>query len=359
VGKYDLSTRIIPGQKAFSLFTRRSNHRPIHGFRLRTLELRDHNPADKITKITRAAYRDTEGPLWSAFLEKVLPASEVREYLQRVIGVALLGKVIEHNLVILRGIGGNGKGTFYGAVSFALGDYADMADPEIFLERRSSSHLGEMALRGLRLAIVSESGKDRALDEARMKRLTGGDLINARFHYENPVTFTPSHLPVFITNHLPKVSGDDPAVWRRLRVVPFDVVITEAERDNSLDVKLELEADAILGWAVNGWTDYRNHANRLSEPAEVLQATSKYRTDSDDVGRFINDENWIRKSAKATTSQLYKAYQEWATQEGGEDMTSKSFGHVLDDKGFPVTSRTEKGRWRDGICVYRLDAHDA
>jgi putative DNA primase/helicase len=320
---------------------------------LRTMELHDHDPADRITKVTRAAYHaGADNSLWTTFLVKVLPDKAVREYLQRVCGVALLGKVIEHNLAILKGSGNNGKTRLYQALLYALGDYGDMADPELFMERKGSSHLGEMALRGLRLAVVSESGKDRALDEARMKRLTGGDPINARFHYQNPITFTPSHLPLFITNHLPKVNGDDPAVWRRLRVVPFDVVITEAERDVKLDEKLQLAADAVLAWAIAGWTDYRTD-ERLREPAAVLKATKQYRDESDDVGRFLDDAEWVLKqpTLKATGNQLLEAYKQWAVQDGADDVSLKAFGKILDDKGFPVTKREANGRWREGLAV--------
>ena len=320
---------------------------------LRTGEQRPHNPADGITKVTRAAYHpDTAGAVWTAFLEKVLPDNDIRDYLRRVIGVALLGMVIEHNLDILTGVGGNGKGTLYKAVCFALGDYADMADPDIFLERKSSGHVNEMALRGLRLAVVSESGRGRALDEARMKRLTGGDLINARRHYQEPVTFTPSHLPLFVTNHLPKVSGDDEAVWRRLRVIPFDVVIPDTEQDKHLDEKLQVEADAILAWAIEGWKDYRRRGEKLQEPDGVLVRTAKYRSDSDDVGRFLDDPDWVLKAPtlQATSSQLLAAYRRWAEQEGGDEIGLKEFGQALDTKGYPVTQRTGKGRWRSGIA---------
>jgi putative DNA primase/helicase len=332
---------------------------------LRTMTTYDHDPADRITKITKGAYRQSGSPAtvgadWTSFLDKVLPDGEVRDYLQRVSGVALFGKVIEQNLTILKGSGNNGKTRFYQALMFAFGDYASMTDPDLFLERKSSSHLGEMALRGLRLAIVSESGKGRAIDEARMKRLTGGDQINARFHYQNPVTFDPNHLPLFITNHLPKVSGDDPAVWRRLRVVPFDVVITPAERDSQLEEKLQLEADAVLAWAIAGWKTYTASNNNLGEPEGVIAATRRYRSDSDDVGRWFDDNSWVTVNSdlrapgsllKSTTKQLHDGYLHWARQEGGDNSISlKAFGDILDAKGFPVTHRTEQGRWRSGIC---------
>jgi putative DNA primase/helicase len=323
-----------------------------------TYDLRDgtyrhHDPADRITKVTRAACRtEAIDVTWTPFLEKVLPDEEIRNYLRRVIGVALLGKVIEHILVILTGVGSNGKGTFYKALNFAFGDYADMADPELFMDRKGAHPTGDMALRGRRLVVVSESGRDRALDEARMKRLVGGDTIMARLLYHDFVTFEPSHLALFVTNHLPKVAGDDQAVWRRLRVALFDVVITEQDRDKHLEEKLEAEADAILAWAIAGWRDYRDRDEKLCEPPAVLVATRNYRTASDDVGRFLDDEDWCLKAPtlKATTGKLHERYLRWASQEGADDMALKSFGQALDVKGYPVTTRTSAGRWRDGLA---------
>ena len=199
------------------------------------------------------------GTEWTAFLQRVLPDESVREYLQRIIGVALLGKVIEHVLAILIGTGRNGKSTFYEAVCHALGDYAHAADPELFMLRHNAHPVGEMDLLGRRLVVVSESGEDRRLDEANVKRLTGGDPINARYMHKNPVVFTPSHLPLLITNHLPKVSDDSPAIWSRLRVIPFDVFIPEHEQDTGLADTLQAEADAVLAWSLR-------RLDRIPEP---------------------------------------------------------------------------------------------
>lgn len=214
---------------------------------LRTLELRPHRPADRITKVCRGAYRPEAGsPRWDAFLTRVLPDDDVRAFLQRLVGVGLLGEVREHVLPILTGVGANGKSVFDKAIRYMLGDYSLTAEPDLFMHREGAHPTGEMDLRGVRWAVVSESDKDRRLAEATMKRLTGGDTIRARRMRQDFVEFTPSHTPLLITNHLPKVSGDDEAVWRRLRVVPFDVVIPEREQDRELDARLQLEADGIL-----------------------------------------------------------------------------------------------------------------
>jgi putative DNA primase/helicase len=325
---------------------------------LRTGEDRPHDPHDLITKVTRAGYDRTAcGPNWSAFVEKVLPYKDIREYLQRVSGVALVGRVTEHILPILTGIGANGKTTFCSAFEFALGDYASTVDPDLFMERKSNHPTSEMGLRGLRLAIVSESGRGRALDEPRVKRLTGGDTITARYLYSDFVSFSASHTAFLTTNHLPRVSGDDDAIWRRVRLIPFTVVVSDADRDGYLGAKLEAEADAVLTWAVNGWIDYQARGYRLDEPQGVLVATGKYRNDSDDVGRFLADEQWVRQAPtlKATTTEMHKGFLRWAAQEGADEVSLKGFGMELDRVGFPVTQRTSTARYRDGIALCEID----
>jgi putative DNA primase/helicase len=192
---------------------------------MRTMEMSAHNPADRLTKVTRAAYTETNPGEWHTFLETVLPDAAVRAYVQRHVGVALLGKVVEHVLSIWTGTGANGKSTAIGGLCWALGDYASTAEPDLLLHRNNGHPTGEMDLMGRRLVVVAETDEGRRLAEATMKRLTGGDTIRARRMRMDFVEFEPSHTPILVTNHLPAVSGDDPAVWRRIRVVPYTVVV--------------------------------------------------------------------------------------------------------------------------------------
>lgn len=325
---------------------------PAGTFDLRTGEVRPHDPADRITKVTRASVAEgTDGSSWRVFLERVLPDAEVRGYLQRVIGVALLGKVVEHVLPILTGTGANGKSTFVNALLFALGDYASTVEPDLFLHRPGAHPTGEMDLRGRRAVVVSESEKDRRLAEATMKRLTGGDTIRARRMRQDFVEFEPSHTALLVTNHLPKVSGDDPAIWRRLRVIPFGVEIPVGERDKNLDERLQADAAAVLAWALAGWHDYRTRGD-LDEPADVKVATDRYQKASDAVARFIEECCVTSTPAlKATTAQLFKTWDEWRADDGTEPMSQKAFGQALDSHGYPVTDRSGGKRWRGGIGV--------
>jgi putative DNA primase/helicase len=211
-----------------------------------------------------------------------------------------------------------------------------------------------MDLMGRRLVVITETDEDRRLAEATMKRLTGGDTIRARRMRQDFIEFTPSHTAVLVTNHLPKVSGDDAAVWRRLRVVPFDVVVEARDRDPHLPERLQNSAEEILAWAITGWGEYQRVG--LSEPAAVLTATDEYKADSDAVGRFITDECVTSSAAlKATTSQLYEAWQSWRATEGAEELSQKAFGKALDRHGYPASGAVNGKRWRHGIALVVAD----
>jgi putative DNA primase/helicase len=207
-----------------------------------------------------------------------------------------------------------------------------------------------MDLRGLRWVSVSESDDGRRLAEATMKRLTGGDTIKARHMGKDFVSFEPSHTALLITNHLPKVRGDDPAVWRRIRVIPFNVFIPPDKRDPRLDEKLELHADAVLSWAVAG---YRGYAERdaLDDPEAVKVATETCKRDSDAVARFIDDCCLIAPDYHVTTGDAYARWTTWAGIEGAEPMSRKAFGQALDRKGFPADPNRRRRRFGIGLAA--------
>lgn len=318
---------------------------------LRTRRLHPHHPDDRITKLARGAYAPTsDRTTWDVFLGTVLPEEHDRAYLQRVVGQSAYGRVREHLFPVLSGSGCNGKGTAYGAIANSMGDYARVINPNLLMAaERGGGGPEMMTLRGARLVIGSETDEGRQLDAALMKRLTGGDQLTARRLYQEPVTWTPSHQLLYVTNHLPKVKGNDPALWRRIRVIRFDVVVPETQRDQTLPEQLELLADAILTWVVSGWFTYEDLGG-MHEPNNVLQATDSYQTESDAVKRFIQSECSTAPQVSLTTRQLYEEWTRWAVQEGVDLLSERAFGKELDRLGFPAR-RTNSGASRAGIAL--------
>ncbi|MDQ6721207.1 MAG: phage/plasmid primase, P4 family [Candidatus Dormibacteraeota bacterium] len=330
-----------------------------------TLDLRDrtlhpHNPVDRLTKITAGAYSpDADMTVWEAFLASVLPDPAERDYLRRVIGQAVHGTVREHLFPVLIGTGANGKGTTYGAVNHALGGYATVINPALLMSHDPGRAGGPemMTLLGARLVIGSETEDGRKLDEATMKRLTGGDELTARHLYREPVTWKPSHQLIYVTNALPSVKGDDPAVWRRIRVIPFDVVVPPEQRDLDLPDRLTLHADAILTWAVAGYFDYEDNGG-MREPATVLRATSAYQSNSDAVARFVRDECIVGPGMVASIAELWERWCTWRAEDGAAEVSKRVFGDSLDRRGYPVHRGAKGGRIRRGIALQSNDDSD-
>lgn len=316
---------------------------------LRELELRPHNADDLLTKITEAAYdENAKSTVWEAFLERVLPDEDVRDYLQRLAGVALLGTANEHVLPLLTGQGRNGKGVWYMAMLYMLGDYGYAANPDLFVEGKTSA-AARVNLRSRRMIVVSETDKGAKLAEATVKRLTGGDIINARQLYKPEITFMPSHLAFMVTNHPPVVSGSDTAIWERLRVIRFDVVIPPQERDPELGDKLKLEAEAILAWAIQGLADYQTMGG-LHAPDEVKVATAAYQAKSDVVGRFLSECTNSVAVHKISMKDLYDRWTSWTASEGVEPIGKHAFNESLRERGYRTT--TSAGRdWWQGLSL--------
>lgn len=302
---------------------------------LLTMELRPHDPADRITKTCDARYNPASpGEAWSRFLERSLPDPEVRCFLQRYVGQALVGRTMEHALAILTGTGRNGKGVWDRAINKALGGYAISVRPELLLSRDGQHTTDEMDLMGVRWVTMSEIDKGRVLADATVKRLTGGDTIRARRMRQDSVEFEPSHALAMITNYLPKTGSDDEAIWARLKVIPFDVVIPPEEQDPHLNEKLDLELDAVLSWAIQGWVDYQ--AKGLAAPAKVLNRTAAYRSDTDGVSLFLEDRCIKGPGYNVAIEALWKTWEGWAYDTGftKQAPTKRDFNAVLEARGF-------------------------
>lgn len=330
---------------------------------LHTLRLRPHNPADRITKVCAAAYApETRSDDWDGFLARVLPDEAVRGYLQRFVGVGLLGAVREQEFTIALGSGANGKGVAYGAVLHALGDYAHTAESDLFMTTKANANAASpavMALRGRRFVVCSETERDHRLAAALMKNLTGGDPITARGLHRDPVTFSPAHTVLMVTNFLPKVAGNDPAVWRRMRIVPFDVVIPEAERDPGLGDRLRLAADAVLSWAVAGWQDYQRRG--MDAPERVQAATADYRKRSDAITRFIEERLLANPHLWVAVAELWQVWESWAADDGAEPITKRDFSDELDKRGWPAKVRRVAGlntKVRQGVGLAEVEEDD-
>jgi putative DNA primase/helicase len=312
---------------------------------LRTGDLQAHDRSDLITKITLVEYElDIQAPIFEQFLERILPQEAVRSFLQRAVGYAATGVAREEMLPILHGPGANGKSTLTGVLLEVLGDYAIQAAPDLLMLKKGA-HPTELAdLFGARFVVCMENEEGRRLAESLVKHITGGDRIKARRMREDFWEFDPTHTVFLGTNHRPEVRGTDHAIWRRLKLIPFNVTIPEAEQDKTLPETLRSELRGILAWVVRGCIEYQCYG--LGEPDQVRDATRGYRSDMDALAAFFEDRCVIHPRAEVPATQLYKAYQEWCAESGESDESQRRFGGRLQERGF-VSFRYTAGPHRD------------
>ncbi len=215
---------------------------------LQSGELRGHRREDLITKLAPATFSpDAECPTFLEFLSRITAGnSELIAFLQRAVGYSLTGSTSEQALLILHGLGANGKSTLLNAVRQALGEYARTTRTETLLIQRQDSIPNDIAaLKGTRMVTAQETEAGRRLAESLVKQLTGGDSIAARFLHQEWFEFTPIFKLWLATNHKPRITGTDHAICRRIRLVPFGVKIPDAEQDPALP-------PGILAWSVKG-----------------------------------------------------------------------------------------------------------
>jgi P4 family phage/plasmid primase-like protien len=322
---------------------------------LRTGDMAAATPAllhSKQTTVTPDAAMRT--PLWDQFLKSTFQGNVALErYMQRLAGLMFIGEVLEHILPFAHGPGGNGKGVFAEVLSAIAGDYATSA-PQGFLVVGRDKHETELAkLQGRRLVIASEINENTRFDEAKMKALTGGDTITARFMRQDFFDFTPSHTFLLLGNSQPKVETGGDSVWRRLRLIPFTHSVSDEERIENLQTRLvDEEGPGILAWIITGAVAYA--ADGLHTPETVLAATDTYRAEEDHLGRFIEDRCSVGGGdvARVEMSDLRKAYDAWCREQHEDALSSQAFGRQLRQRFEIGTAKSHGRRFYTNVTLY-------
>lgn len=313
---------------------------------LRTGELRPSRRGDLCTKFTPVAYRpEATCPGFEAFLERVQPDAEVRAYVQRLVGYGATGIVRDHVLPINYGTGGNGKGAFTNLIIHVLGTYASQVPNDLVMAKEREAHPTDKAtLRGLRFAACSETAKNRALDEAQVKLLTGGDPISARFMGKDFFSFFPTHTLWLSTNNRPRIRETTNGIWRRVALIPWTVQIPDAEVDTDLGDKLKTaEAEGILAYVVRGAMAW--FRDGLRPPLAVQVATEEYRAESDWLTEYLlarctkEPEHAGGSAPMVLAGALYKAYQSWCDKAGKDPVSQTAFGRTMVDVGWQKKNR--------------------
>ena len=316
---------------------------------LRTGRHRAAEPQDGITKSTAVAPAEiTDCPLWTRFLEETTGGdAEMVRFLRQWSGYCLTGDTREHALVFVFGPGGNGKSVFLNVLTGIIGDYATTATMDAFIASHGDRHSTDLAmLRGARLVTASETEEGRQWAEARIKQLTGGDPITARFMRQNNFTFVPQFKLTIVGNHKPGLRSVDDAARRRFNLVPF--VNKPVAPDRELEARLRAEWPAILCWAIEGCLDWK--ANGLVRPSSVVAATADYFSDQDLIGQWLDDEcdaDPANRHKWETGAGLFASWTAYAASAGERLGSQKAFSEELTRRGF------ERDKGTKGVRIFR------
>ncbi|MBM4287019.1 MAG: DNA primase, partial [Deltaproteobacteria bacterium] len=304
-----------------------------------------------ITKLAPVTYQPKAScPWWMSFLDRIMGGDgQMVDFLQRVVGYTLIGDNRERVFFILYGKGDNGKTTFLETIRALMGDYAQVAEFSTFLVRRSSQVRNDLAkLKGARFVSASEGDRGARLNEALLKSITGGDQITARRLYEEYSDFVPACKIFLATNHKPVVRDTSHGLWRRLRLIPFNVTIPASEQDKTLIRKLTQELPGILNWAIQGCLKWQERG--LEQPEGVLTATRNYQTESDIIGLFLKDCTVLEPGLRVSAQNLRQAFTRYMEEQGKGDDVKNKLGELksrMEDMNlsYKRTSKTGGYEW--------------
>lgn len=302
---------------------------------LRTGQLRPHSRDDLLTKMAPVNFDpNAAAPLWDKFIKRIFQNdADLIGFVQRMLGYTLTGATTEQCFMFAHGNGANGKSTLFEVIQYLLGpDYARTLSSDALMARNTSGGIPNdlAALQGARLVVASEIEEGARWAESKLKDWTGGDILTARFLHKEFFDFKPQFKLCIFGNHKPVVRGLDEGIWRRVRLVPFEVTIPANERDRALVGKLREELPGILAWMVRGCIDWRRDG--LGSAEKVALATDEYREENDIVGRFITECCIVKPGTSAPIDALYSSYVRWCGREGINARSKISLGKALSER---------------------------
>lgn len=317
----------------------------------------DHNPDDLITKITSCSAGDNGKKLWEDALNTFFcNDQELIDYVQKIIGMASVGKVYLEALIIAYGEGRNGKSTFWNTISRVLGTYAGNMSADTLTVGCRRNVKPEMAeLKGKRLIIAAELEEGVRLSTSVLKQLCSTDVIYAEKKFKDPFGFIPSHTVVLYTNHLPRVGASDEGTWRRLIVIPFQAKI-ESSNDikNYSDYLFQNAGPYIMSWIIEGAQKAIRDKFKISLPSVVQDAINDYRGQNDWLGQFLAECCEVGDGLEQKSGELYQEYRSYCLRTGEYTRSTTDFYSSLEKAGF---SRKKKktGMWVQGVQVKAQD----
>jgi P4 family phage/plasmid primase-like protien len=317
----------------------------------------EHNPADKITKVTAFDPSDKGKELWIEALNNFFSGdTELIDYVQQMSALSTLGKVFIEAMMIAYGDGGNGKSTFGNAVLRTIGSYGGTISADaltVGCKRNVKPELAET--KGKRLLIAAELEEGMRLNTSMVKQLCSTDEIAAEKKYKDPFHFTPSHTVLLYTNHLPRVGAMDEGIWRRLIVIPFNAKISvKKDVKNYADYLVENAGEYILKWLIEGAEKIIKNDFKLKLPKAVEDAINIYKRDNDWLAHFFEDCCELGDDLEEKSGGFYDAYRAFCNRTGEYVRNSAEFYAAIEQRGIK-RKKTKEGRFVVGIKLINAD----
>ena len=304
-------------------------------YNLSTHTFREHRQDDLLTKMSKASYNpDAPCPTWENHLNLIFGNDpDLINGFQELCGYSLLSGNPDEIFVICWGNGRNGKGKTLDTLAYIHGDYCRDALFDSFTSNdkyaSGSGANNDMArLVGARLVRASESKAGAKLDEAKIKKISGGDIITARFLKQEFFEFTPQFILFLQTNHKPIIDNWDQAIEARIWLIPFSTFIEKKDRDKGILEKLTAEASGIFNWMIAGLKRYQEYG-ALTQPVAVKAANEEYRTEQDRLGEFIKNLCELKRDAIIQRRILYDAYISDCNKNSVHLESPKNFATIL------------------------------
>ena len=232
-------------------------------------------------------------------------------------------------------------------IEFQKRAYATTAPMDTFVASRTDRHPTDLAmLRGARLVAVSETEEGRTWAESKIKQLTGGDRVTARFMRQDFFSFVPQLKLIIISNHKPRLHNVDAAMRRRINIIPF--TCKPKNPDPYLEDKLKGEHPQILQWMIDGCCDWQK--NGLIRPKVVQQATADYFDTQDLFGQWLDENCNTGPGNSATASVLFDDWMKYAERRRERPGAMPSFTDNLIKRGFSKR-RTNAANHYEGIAL--------
>ena len=259
---------------------------------------------------------------------------EYVSYLQRALGYTLFGHTNEQVFFIAYGSSGNGKGTLFRLMAHVLGPFVKAVAPNLLSRAYAGNPNGStsaiMALNGPRMLQCGEGEERRRFDTAFIKQLSGSDPFSGRANHGDQVEFTPVAKLWLSANDLPEVPQQDEAMWRRIRILPFDATIES--RDGAYELKLQKEAPGVLNWLIKGAQKYAESG--LGDCVAVSRASIRARRSADSVAAWIKSNCRVSEDTRLQSSTAYDDYRKFCTSQDRQKLSSQRFAAAMKTKGF-------------------------